>query len=161
MKARFSSLAAALAATVPAPAKPKRNRVGKPRAAPKSIDDIDMPAGQRIICYWPPIGCSPNNRLHPLRKHRIAQGYRRECWAVALAGKLSAPSDGPFAVQLDFFPPRRGPRDDDNAIASFKHGRDGIAQAMRVDDSRFRIVPVWHDEPRNCVAFTILSGEGA
>ncbi|AOF95685.1 hypothetical protein [Sphingobium sp. RAC03] len=31
-------------------------------------------------------------------------------------------------------------------IASFKHGRDGVALAVKVDDKRFRTVPIFHDE---------------
>lgn len=35
-------------------------------------------------------------------------------------------------------PTGRVRRDDDNAKAAFKHGRDGVAAAMRVDDGRWR-----------------------
>ncbi len=34
-----------------------------------------------------------------------------------------------------------GAGDDDNVIAAFKAGRDGLADALRIDDSRFRLHP--------------------
>jgi hypothetical protein len=34
-----------------------------------------------------------------------------------------------------------------------------IAFALNIDDSQFRIVPVWHGEPRSCVVVTILEPE--
>lgn len=143
------------------PLKAKRSQVGKPRALPKPIDDIDLPAGQRIICDWPPIALNPNRRVHYKRKSAIAARYHGDCRTLALAGKLKAPADGDILVRLDFFPPSRRRQDDDNAVAAFKHGRDGIAAAMKVDDSRFRVTSVWHVEPRNCVAVTILDVEAA
>ncbi len=62
------------------------------------------------------------------------------------------------AARIDFFPPNRARRDDDNAIAAFKAGRDGIADALKVDDARFQIVPVMHREARACVVVTVIDG---
>lgn len=42
---------------------------------------------------------------------------------------------------MTFYPPDRRYRDDDNMISAFKHGRDGVALALGVDDRRFRIHP--------------------
>lgn len=46
---------------------------------------------------------------------------------------------GTIHVWLTFVPPDRRKRDDDNMIAAFKPGRDGMADALGVDDSRFRL----------------------
>jgi Holliday junction resolvase RusA-like endonuclease len=143
----------------PAPALPKAKRVAKPRPLPKPIDDIaTIPPGQRVILPYPPVGLSPNSRGHWSKKSRPAKVYRRECWVLALAAKLTAPKDGPIRLHLDFFPPDRQARDDDNAIASFKAGRDGIADALKADDSRFVTSHRWHTEPRSCVVVTIMEG---
>jgi len=45
--------------------------------------------------------------------------------------------DGPLSLVIEFAPPDRRSRDDDNLIASFKSGRDGIAEALGIDDARF------------------------
>lgn len=142
--------------------KPKRKRTAaKPRPAPLPIDDIgDMPPGTRIVCGWPPVELSPNARVHWSVSRPIGRKYREDCWALTLAAKPRVPAAGPIRVQLDFFPPNRARRDDDNAEAAFKSGRDGIADALKVDDSRFRITKVWHNEPRACVVVTILDPEG-
>ena len=44
---------------------------------------------------------------------------------------------GRALLSLEFIPPDRRRRDDDNCIAAFKSGRDGVAQALGIDDSRF------------------------
>ena len=138
-------------------AKPKKvKRPPKPRPDPKPIDDIvELPAGPevlgRVIVPFPPV------------ETPVARNYRRMCWALALEAKLKVPAyagtDGKIAVRLDFFPPDRASRDDDNVPASFKAGRDGIADALKCDDARFQTTNVLHDEPRSCVVFTIIKGD--
>ena len=95
------------------------------------------------------------------RKAGVAKRYREMCWKLALerfgvAGRLLGLPDEPakVAIHLDFFPPRRGARDDDNAEAAFKAGRDGVASALRVDDSRFVVSRNLRDEPLGCVVAT-------
>jgi crossover junction endodeoxyribonuclease RusA len=38
---------------------------------------------------------------------------------------------------MDFYPPDHRRRDDDGLIASMKSARDGIADALKIDDRRF------------------------
>ena len=45
-------------------------------------------------------------------------------------------------MTIRFYPPDARLRDDDGIIGAFKHARDGIADALRVDDHRFR--PEYH-----------------
>lgn len=47
-------------------------------------------------------------------------------------------SDEPIPMTVTFIPPDRRHRDDDGMIGSFKHARDGIADALGVNDRRFR-----------------------
>lgn len=138
--------------------KAKRKRTAKGWPAPKPIDDLAFPAGAFVVCPYPPAELNPNARVHWSIERPIAKAYRQACWALALAAKVRAPAgDGPIWLRLDFFPPNRAARDDDNAEAAFKAGRDGIAAAMKVNDAQFRIVRVWHaDEPRSCVRVTVL-----
>jgi crossover junction endodeoxyribonuclease RusA len=44
-----------------------------------------------------------------------------------------------LAVHLHFVPPDRRRRDLDNLIASMKAGLDGLADALGVDDSRWKL----------------------
>jgi len=48
---------------------------------------------------------------------------------------------GQIHVFLDFCPPNRRARDDDNIVAAFKAGRDGLADALGIDDANFRTHP--------------------
>lgn len=139
-------------------AKARKRKTHKPRPAPRSLAGIDLPAGQRVVCDYPPRILNPNARSHWSRRTGPAKRYRQDCWVLALQAKLRAPAEGPIFIQLDFFPPNQAKRDDDNAEASFKAGRDGIAEAMGVDDSRFVITRRMRTEPLCCVVFTIVEG---
>jgi len=98
-----------------------------------------------ISLPWPDKRLSPNARLHwrakvgPKQAAKIAAG-----WAtVAAKGFYDAKealalSDGPIPVEMRFYPPDARLRDDDNMIGSMKAARDGIADALGVDDRRFR-----------------------
>ena len=107
----------------------------------------------QIALPWPPSKLSPNARTHWAQKAKSAKEYRRMCWSIARKAALTeswnlgdawARVDSGEAVHLfmDFYPPDRRARDDDNIISAFKSGRDGIADALGVDDARFRIHPM-------------------
>lgn len=89
---------------------------------------------------WPPKELSPNARLHWAEKRKYTTAYKSSCWAVALGVFGCLPREWPDTVEMTitFFPPDKRRRDDDNIIGSFKAGRDGLAEAMKIDDSRFR-----------------------
>lgn len=142
--------------------KVKKRKAPKPRPAPKPIDDIvGLPAGPRVILPFPPVELSPNWRGHWRPKSTATKNYRRDCWALALGAKLKVPeyagADGLIFIRLDFFPPSLRQLDDDNAPAAFKAGRDGIADALKVDDKRFKTDPHLHTEPRSCVVVTLIN----
>lgn len=87
---------------------------------------------------WPPRALSPNARTHWRKKAPIAKAYKEACWALTLQAGLVVPDTQKIALWIDFYPPDRRSRDDDNLIASFKAGRDGLALALGIDDKRFR-----------------------
>jgi crossover junction endodeoxyribonuclease RusA len=95
-----------------------------------------------VTLPWPPSALSPNARVHWAVRSRSAKQYRMACFvAMREAGIWSIPWDGEIHMWLDFYPPDRRQRDDDNIIAAFKSGRDGIADALKTNDARFRIHP--------------------
>ena len=89
-----------------------------------------------LMLPWPPKVLSPNARTHWATKSRAAKAYRSACFLLCRQAGLSAPT-GRALLSLEFIPPDRRRRDDDNCIAAFKSGRDGVAQALGIDDSRF------------------------
>ena len=99
----------------------------------------------KIVLPWPDKRLSPNARLHwraklaPKKEAKAAAHYL----TMAADGYRSAKnaldgSEGHIAVEMRFYPPDRRHRDDDNMIGSMKAARDGIAEALGVDDRRFR-----------------------
>lgn len=100
-----------------------------------------------VVLPWPPKALSPNARTHWRAKAPVTAAYKRACRALAMEAGLRVPEDVDSDSQrlhlwLEFYPPDRRARDDDNMIASFKAGRDGIAQAMHIDDKRFICHPI-------------------
>lgn len=89
-----------------------------------------------LMLPWPPKVLSPNARVHWATKSRAAKVYRNACYLLCRAASLPVPA-GRALLSLEFIPPDRRRRDDDNCIAAFKSGRDGVAQALGIDDSRF------------------------
>ena len=55
--------------------------------------------------------------------------------------------DRKVRLVFEFHPPDRRKRDDDNLKASLKHARDGIADALGIDDNRFLSDAVFAMEP--------------
>lgn len=90
-----------------------------------------------LILPWPPKELSPNARIHHMRRYTIGKKYRNACWARAKQAGLKVDFDGPVHLWITFFPPDKRTRDDDNLIAAFKAGRDGLALALGINDSRF------------------------
>ena len=96
-----------------------------------------------VILPWPPKDLNPNARVHWSKRAKAAKAYRKLCWGLCKEAKLSAPpTPGKLHLWLSFYPPDKRNRDDDNIIASFKSGRDGIADALGMDDSRFVCHPM-------------------
>jgi len=88
---------------------------------------------------WPPKELNPNSRKHWSAKSRAARRYRKECFAYAhnALTRSDVSRHGGLVLALVFCPPDRRKRDDDNLVAAFKSGRDGIADALGIDDSQF------------------------
>lgn len=85
---------------------------------------------------WPPRELNPNARVHWSKRSKAAKAYRRDCRVLTRASGVVAP-EGRVLLVLEFVPPDLRRRDDDNLIAAFKAGRDGIADALGIDDTRF------------------------
>lgn len=96
----------------------------------------------RIHLPWPPLELNPNKRIHWATKARATKSYRHTCWVLAKSAIGNQPIelkrvDGRIEVSIQFYPPDHRHRDDDNMIGAFKSGRDGIAQALNVNDKLF------------------------
>ena len=109
---------------------------------------------------WPPKKCNPNARGHWAPRAKAKSDYRKACWALvrsainrngwdlqALQAHAEQGGKGSVALFVDFFPPDRRHRDDDNCAAAFKAGRDGLADALGIDDRAFRMHPFLEERP--------------
>ena len=98
---------------------------------------------------WPSKDLSPNARVHWAVRANKASLARTEAWTLALhAGWLNADlPDGRLHLWITFRPPTKRLPDDDNMLARFKAYRDGIADALGIDDKRFISHPYVSDKP--------------
>lgn len=107
---------------------------------------------------WPPRELSPNVRVHWSKKARAAKSYKNACWVLAKEAKLAVDWDGQVHLWITFNKPSRRPMDDDNLIASFKAGRDGLALALGIDDKRFVCHPFVSDRIAGSVVVRLSRG---
>jgi len=110
---------------------------------------------------WPPRELSPNARTHWRRAAPIKAKYRDACYILAKQSRIAIDWDGDVHVWIDFYPPDRRHRDDDNMIAAFKAGRDGVAEAVGVNDKRFRTHPYVKDQIGGMVKVRFTKGPEA
>jgi crossover junction endodeoxyribonuclease RusA len=95
----------------------------------------------KIILPFPPVDVSPNARLHWSRVAKAKKQYRSDCYYDAKSQGVR-PKVGivdKFLIHLVFYPPDKRRRDWDNMLASMKSGLDGLADALKVDDSKWQI----------------------
>jgi crossover junction endodeoxyribonuclease RusA len=107
---------------------------------------------KELILPWPSSAMSPNARGHWTARRKAAEKGRLEGRIVALdAGWRESANtlpDGRWHLWITFYPPTKRLPDDDNMLARFKAYRDGLADALGVDDSRFVSHPYVKEEVR-------------
>lgn len=103
---------------------------------------------------WPPTVLSPNSRDHWSRLARAKKIYREACWAATLEQKAAVRPDARLRTELLFYRPTRREMDHDNLLARMKAGLDGVADALRINDRRFR--PITVDVAEEIGGFVLL-----
>lgn len=93
----------------------------------------------QITLPWPPSGLSPNARNHWAKTAKLKKQYRQSCaWSARSQGVRPMKANR-LHLTLTFVPPTRRAYDLDNALARMKAGLDGLADALRVDDSKWSL----------------------
>lgn len=112
-----------------------------------------------IILPFPPKILSPNARPHWAALAKAKKLYRRDCFLDArIQGVKTLKDVQTLNVHLVFFPPDRRPRDADNMLAAMKSGNDGLADALGVDDSKWKLSFSVSSEIGNKVSVSITPG---
>jgi crossover junction endodeoxyribonuclease RusA len=97
--------------------------------------------GTIIELPWPPASLSGHNKGHWHAKSGIVAKHRDWAKNATLAAKPFVPTRGDIRVSVTFYPPdHRGDRV--NFPNRIKPYFDGIADALKVNDSRF--LPSYH-----------------
>lgn len=96
---------------------------------------------------WPARTLHPNSRPHWAQLAKAKKAYREAAfWAVKASGLSHEFPEGALHLWIDFYPPDRRKRDDDGLLSSMKAARDGLADALGLDDSRFVSHPRIHHD---------------
>ena len=95
----------------------------------------------KVVLPWPSPALNPNTRAHWSKLAKAKKSYRRIAWALACEAGMNGAfhQDEKLVLEVSFYQPDRHQRDKDNMIASMKAGLDGLADALKVDDSAFRV----------------------
>jgi crossover junction endodeoxyribonuclease RusA len=98
---------------------------------------------------FPSKNLSPNARHHWSTAAKAKKAYRTRCRQLGnAAGLESAPKAfKAVLIHLTFVPPDKRRRDLDNLLASMKAGLDGVADAMGIDDSKWKLAIEMADDP--------------
>lgn len=92
-----------------------------------------------IILPWPAKELSPNARVHWAVKSKAVKSARASAGWITKAANINVCWGGPIFLQITFHPPSKRRHDIDNCVARLKGALDGIADGLKVDDSRFRL----------------------
>lgn len=111
---------------------------------------MNTPTIKPLLLPWPARDLHPNARVHFMALAKAKKAARQSAaWATkAEWSGLVLPEEGRLHLWIDFYPPDRRHRDDDGLLSSMKAARDGIADALGINDSRFVSHPYIKDEVR-------------
>jgi len=90
-----------------------------------------------IVLAWPPRDLHPNSRPHYHAKAKAAKAYREAAYWLTEQAMGRATYQHPLVLDIEFYPPDKRRRDLDGMLSAIKSGLDGIADALKVDDSEF------------------------
>jgi crossover junction endodeoxyribonuclease RusA len=93
----------------------------------------------RVELAWPVRTLNPNEKPHWARKAKAVKSARTAAFYATRAVTTIKPNWKGAALSVTFCPPDKRRRDEQNCIISAKALIDGIADALGVDDSQFRI----------------------
>lgn len=105
---------------------------------------------KELVLPWPSKDLSPNGRVHWARKAKAVKEAREQAYYLAKAAGWPGQvlPTGRLHMWIDFYPPTKRLPDDDNMLSRMKAARDGIADALLIDDKRFVSHPYVKDEVR-------------
>ena len=113
-----------------------------------------------IALPWPSRTLHPNSRPHWAALHKAKAKAKAE--AYVMTRYLRECVSEPILVTVTMHPPRAGRRDVDGAVSACKAYFDGIADAIGIDDSRWKWrLPSEFAEPRKGGAVVVAIVGGA
>lgn len=88
---------------------------------------------------WPDKRLNPNARIHWAVLASAKKKAKSDAYYLALQAGLGKIDADALSVRYVFYPPSRREFDLDNALSSLKAAADGIALAVGIDDSKWKV----------------------
>lgn len=114
-----------------------------------------------VMLPWPDTDLWPNRRPHPIAKARLVKQARSDAYYLTRLElerqAWYAVDDAPIPITVTGHKPNDRKRDATNLQAALKAALDGVADALNVDDERFRVTTDWGpvDPPRGKVVVEV------
>jgi len=173
----MSAIGAKSATSAPSAAKRQATSLKSPSAAgnqqrtscaktpgssmPKAVEESMGTGANEVVLPWPARDLHPNARVHWSKKAKSAKSYRLACFVLAKEAGLAFEGPGEVHLWITFNKPSRRRMDADNMVASIKAGIDGMADALKIDDSRFVLHPWVSTKITGTVVVRLSAGPGA
>lgn len=87
---------------------------------------------------WPPSALFKSAHATRQEKSAVAEKYKQACFALTKQAEFKLSDSPKLAIWLDFYPPDRRYREDENITAAFRPGCDGLMLALGIDFKRIR-----------------------
>ena len=113
---------------------------------------------ERLSLPWPPKELSPNYSGHWAPQASAKKKYRFAVRMLALQERWEIPEEGPIHLEVEFYPPDKRRRDQDNMIGAFKAGQDGLADAWKVNDNRMTCTYKISDQKLGMIKVRLIEG---
>ena len=92
----------------------------------------------KVVYPYPPPVLSPNARAHWSKIASAKKAVRKDAQYLTVVNKVKVDETKPLTLHIVFRPSTAARYDIDNALARCKALIDGIADAINMDDSKFK-----------------------
>lgn len=98
----------------------------------------------QITLPWPPLELSPNFRENWDKKHAPKKKYYSDCFYLTKSQNqnMAFGKTANIALKITFHPKTKRFPDLDNCLSWIKHGLDGVAKALGINDKQFRPITI-------------------
>jgi hypothetical protein len=93
----------------------------------------------KITLPWLDMNLSDNGYSNKYQRYRIKKSKRKEAFWLTKQAKIDCSNIKKLRVDITFHPTPKVTPDKDNMVSAFKAYQDGIADAIKIDDGKWKV----------------------